>query len=107
MTRSLESRHWPSLASFFRGYLHQDAGALHQSIESAFDQFWGDASPEEQGAFAAEWRALVARTRGRPWRKVEPLVLSLGAAWLPRGGSGFAALIRHINRHISEPGTRT
>ena len=105
MKRILDSRQWPSLAAFFRGYLHQDAGDAHPTLEAAFDQFWGDASPAERTAFGAEWRSLTARTRGRPWRKVEPLVASLGAAWLPRAGSGFAALVHHIDRRLDEPGT--
>jgi hypothetical protein len=103
MTRRLDAAQWPRIAAFFRGYLHQDAGDVHRSLESAFEQFWDDASHDERTAFAAEWRALLARTQGRPWRKVEPLVASLGAAWLPRAGTGFARLARHISRRL-EPG---
>ena len=102
MTRRLDARHWPRLAAFFRGYLHQDAPDVHQSLESAFDQFWDDASDAERSTFASEWRALAARTRGRPWRKVEPLLTTLGAVWLPRAGTGFARLTRHVERRLAK-----
>lgn len=101
MTPRLDAAAWPSLCAFFRGYLHQDAGAEHASLESAFDQFWGDASADERQRFAAEWRAFRARTAGRMWHKVEPLVASLGAAWLPRRGSGFASLARNIDAKVA------
>ncbi len=112
MTSTLDARDWPRIAGFFRGYLHQDAAALHQSLEAAFDQFWDDTAAAERRMFAAEWQALAARTRGRPWRQVEPIVTALGAAWLPRAGSGFARLARHVERRLgarrdkgqSEPG---
>jgi hypothetical protein len=101
MRRRLDLPQWPSLARFFRGYLHQDAAADHRSLESAFDQFWQDASHDEQRAFGSEWRALAARMRGQPWHKVQPLIAALGAQWLPRRGSGFAALVRHVDRRLT------
>lgn len=91
---------WPAIAAFFRGYLHQDAGLEHASIEAAFDQFWAEASADERAAFAKEWRVLSTRLGGRVWRRVEPVVSALGAAWVPGAGKGFRSLREHIAHRI-------
>lgn len=95
--RMLPVDRWPSVAAFFRGYLHQDAGDEHHSVEAAFTSFWDDANADERLAFAKEWRALRSLVEGRAWHRVEPRLASLGLAWMPAGGSGFARISRHID----------
>lgn len=99
-SRALLPVRWPAIAAFFRGYLHQDAGFEHASLEQAFDQFWDEASVEERAAFAREWRVLSGRLGGRVWRRVEPVLAGLGAAWMPGAGKGFRALREHIGKRV-------
>jgi ferredoxin len=98
--RALKPVPWPAIAGFFRGYLHQDAGLEHASIEDAFDQFWGDGSAEERARFAHEWRAISRRLNGRVWRRVRPILAALGANWVPQDGKAFARLRTHIDRNM-------
>ena len=67
--RMLPVDRWPSVAAFFRGYLHQDAGDQHHSVEAAFTSFWDDANADERLAFAKEWRALRSLVEGRAWHR--------------------------------------
>ncbi len=101
-SRGLDVMAWPALAAFFRGYLHQDAGHEHGSVEVAFDQFWNDASSDERAAFAHQWRLFLARVEGRAWHRVERRLSPLGLAWMPQAGTGFSRLRRHIQERMRE-----
>ena len=96
--RALLPSRWPALARFFRGYLHQDAGLEHRSVAAAFEQFWADASPGERDAFLAEWQAVRRSLTGRTWHRVEPVLLALGAAWLPGKGRLIHELTDAVQR---------
>ncbi len=101
--RALDDRTWPAVVQFFRGYLHQDAGAEHVSIEEAFAAFWRDASAAEREAFAAEWRTLTARLSGRAWHRVSGPLETLGLSWMPGGGGGFSRLRKQVDAAIQHP----
>ena len=90
---------WPALASFFRGYLHQDAALEHVSLAAAFDAFWNDAADQERQHFLQEWDRLTALLEGKPWGRVRQTVQAMGAAWLPGRQAGYSALQRAVVRH--------
>lgn len=103
-SRQTNAAEWPALVAFFRGYLHQDAGQEHGSVELAFDQFWDDAAADERAAFARQWRLFLTRIEGRAWHRLERRLLPLGLAWMPQAGSGFSRLRAHIHERMLAAG---
>lgn len=94
---------WPALASFFRGYLHQDAALEYVSLAAAFDAFWNDAADQERQRFLKEWERLTALLAGKPWGSVRQTVQAMGGAWLPGRQAGFSALQRAVQMQNRVP----
>jgi hypothetical protein len=90
---------FPALASFGRGYLHQDFLEEHGSPEAALEAFLADASPAEARRLAREWQDFAQRVRGRPPAVVRRLLATeLGTAWSPRSAARVVALFSRLDR---------
>src|ERR1700679_647533 len=71
-----------ALRAFMRSYLHQDFGEEYGSVEEAAKAFCDDATKAEIATVSAEWRTLLAETRGRQAVEINNLLGSkLGSAW--------------------------
>lgn len=75
---------FPLLATFLRGYLHEDWQLDYETPAEARDAFLADASPEERRAFALECEIFLARTAALSLGEVRRVLAeALGSAWHP------------------------
>lgn len=104
MKKKIPAPAFPALASFGRGYLHQDFLEEHGSPEAALEAFLADASPGEVRRLAREWQDFALRLRGRPPAVVRRLLAAeLGTAWSPRSAARVVALFSRLDRPGPEP----
>ncbi len=89
----------PALASFLRGYLHQDYAEEHGSAEAAARAFREAASAEELEALEADLEAFARAVADLPFARVRRLLADeLGSAWEPASRKeldGLSAALRH------------
>jgi hypothetical protein len=86
---------YPTLESFFSGYLHEDFVAVHGSPSAALRAFRAEASQEEQRRFAREAAALLDAAATLPFDTVAEFVRrGLGAAWRPTELAQLERLLR-------------
>lgn len=75
---------FPMVATFLRGYLHEDWTADYESAFEAREAFLEDASPEERRAFTLECGAFHTLTAGLSFDEMlRVLHEALGSAWQP------------------------
>ncbi len=104
MKKKIPAPAFPALASFGRGYLHQDFLEEHGSPEAALEAFLADATPGEARRLAREWQDFALRLRGRPPAVVRRLLAAeLGTAWSPRSGARVVALFSRLDPGGPEP----
>ncbi len=78
MTKNAHLR-FPLLASFARGYLHQDMPEEHGSLSAALRSFMGDMSMKEREAFKHELE-IVSAEKGN-LIECNTLLADLGSSW--------------------------
>jgi hypothetical protein len=92
---TLSASRYPTLESFFSGYLHEDFVVDHGSPQGALRAFETDASQEERRAFDREASALLDATATLPFETVADFVRrGLGAAWRPANVRELEHLLR-------------
>jgi hypothetical protein len=75
---------FPMLATFVRGYLHQDWELDYETSGEARDEFLRDASPEERQEFRKECEIFHERTAQLTLEDVRQVLADgLGSAWVP------------------------
>ncbi len=75
---------FPMVATFLRGYMHQDWVIDYESPQQARDVFLADASPDERVEYAREAARLAHLVSAMPLRDVTLLLTDrLGGQWLP------------------------
>ena len=83
-----------ALASFVRGYLHEDLPTVHGSVRAAAAAFCADASPDERRQLADEVAALMAIKGGSSVRNLRRFVSKdLGLSWRPKSREELAELV--------------
>jgi len=97
---TLSAADYPTLESFFSGYLHEDFVADHGSPEGALRTFQTDADKEEQRRFAREAEGLLDAAANLPFDVVAEFIgRDLGAAWRP---TNLGQLERLLSRSPSQ-----
>jgi len=86
MTSNDESPHvnpgeYAALASFLRGYLHQDAALEYGSPSTAAQQFRKDADERETAIVHSEIDRLLWETNSLPISDLSRLLEKLGSSW--------------------------
>ena len=72
------------VATFLRGYLHQDWAMDYESPQQARDVFLADASRDERAEYAREAARLARLMSAMPLRDVTLLLTDrLGGQWMP------------------------
>jgi hypothetical protein len=79
----LDAGHFPQLADFAAGYLHQEYVIEHASPEGARDAFLSAADAGERSRFAAEAARFLDAAAASPWDEVRHAWDKLGGAWTP------------------------
>lgn len=75
---------FPMLATFLRGYLHQDWALDYESPQQARDVFLADASVEERAEYAREAQRITHLVSAMSLRDVTTLLTDrLGGHWIP------------------------
>lgn len=75
---------FPMVATFLRGYLHQDWAMDYESPQQARDVFLDDASSDERAEFVREAARLSTVLAHMPLGEVATLLTDrLGGQWLP------------------------
>lgn len=93
-TQELYRGEFPALASFVRGYLHEDFLEVHGSALAAAAAFCADATEDERRQLAQELAALVRVAAGRPVRDLRRFITrDLGSRWDPASPRELAALL--------------
>jgi hypothetical protein len=96
---TLSASRYPTLESFFSGYLHEDFVVDHGSPQGALRAFETDASQEERRAFAGEASALLDAAETLPFETVANFIRrDLGAAWRPANVGELERLLRPPSR---------
>ena len=93
----LRGEAYPAVASFFRGYLHEDFLEVHGSLAAAVSAFIEDGDPAERQQLIEELESLTASLRGRPLREVRKFVTGdLRSRWEPKSREleGLLELLR-------------
>jgi hypothetical protein len=86
---------YPTLETFFSGYLHEDFVAVHGSPQGALRAFRADANKGEQRRFAREAVALLDAAEKLPFDVVANFIRrDLGASWRPTGLGQLQRLLR-------------
>lgn len=94
-TPTLSAADYPTLESFFSGYLHEDFVHLHGSPDGALRAFDADADADERRRFAREAAALLDAAAGLPFETVAQFIRrGLGAAWRPADAGALERLLR-------------
>ena len=78
MTKNANHR-CPLLASFARGYLHQDMPEEHGSLSAALRNFRGEMSAKEHEAFQQELEIVSTESAGL--KECNALLTDLGSSW--------------------------
>jgi hypothetical protein len=78
MTKNARLR-FPMLASFARGYLHQDMPEEHGSLSAALRTFMADMSIKDRDEFKGELLVLSAENSGL--LRLNTLLAELGSSW--------------------------
>lgn len=86
---------FPMLATFLRGYLHEDWGLDYETAQDARNDFLRDASPEERREFLRECEIFHERTTHLTWEDMRRVLSeSLGSAWSPVDTSEVRDVLR-------------
>ena len=76
---------FPLLASFFRGYLHQDFAEEYETAAAALDAFRKDVGAARARALEAESRRLATLVADVPLAAIRELLRrEFGSGWYPR-----------------------
>lgn len=85
---------FPSLAAFFRGYLHEDFLEVHGSVEAAALAFCSEASAGERLQVQRELALLLGLAARWPARDLRRFVThELGSRWTPRSREQLGDLL--------------
>lgn len=85
---------FPALASFVRGYLHQDYPEVHGSVGVAAAAFCADANADERRQLAQELEALFATSAKWSLRDLRHFVTrDLASSWRPESRGELANLL--------------
>jgi hypothetical protein len=97
MNRHVEPARYPALASFLRGYLHEDFATEHGSPAAAAAAFRQAATPTERRRLASDWARFRSGTQGLLFREVvRQLTQELGSAWAPRSWRALDTLFARL-----------
>jgi hypothetical protein len=72
---------YSALATFLRGYLHEDAAAEYGSAAAAARQFRRDADERETTIVHSELDRLLSQTRSLPIAELSGVLENLGSSW--------------------------
>lgn len=82
-----------ALASFFRGYLHEDFRQVHGSVSAAAAAFCADASTDERRQLAREFDMFARIGASRSVRDLRRFITrDLGSRWEPASRADIATL---------------
>ena len=85
---------FPSLANFFKAYLHEDFPEEHETLRAAVAAFVADANPEERQQLVQELETLTQRLSGRSPRALRRFVTGdLGSRWEPKSREELVELL--------------
>jgi hypothetical protein len=95
--RGLDAAAYPALASFLKGYLHQDFPEEHGSVAAATAAFSRDASPDERRLLMGDLQRLLEEAERTSSRTLGRFVTrDLGSAWAPRSAGELADILRTL-----------
>ena len=93
----LRSADVPTLATFARGYLHQDLALETRNARGAVAAFSAD-SPADRAALAADLARTIESARGWPASRLRRFFsVELGAAWTPDSIEDLEALLASLS----------
>ncbi|MGB7219481.1 MAG: contact-dependent growth inhibition system immunity protein [Vicinamibacterales bacterium] len=82
-----------ALASFLKGYLHEDFREVHGSVRAAAAAFCADANLDERRQLARELATLARIGANRPVRDLRRFITrDLGSRWEPASRSEISTL---------------
>ena len=84
---------FPYLASFMRGYLHEDFAQEHGTALAAARNFVRVASSHDLTDVAGDATRFVSLTALLPMADIRAQVVGLGAAWRPRTRADFERVL--------------
>jgi hypothetical protein len=86
---------FPILATFVRGYLHEDWDLDYETARDARDEFLRDALPEERQEFRRECAIFLERTAALTLEDLrEVIARGLGSAWAPADAAEVRDVLR-------------